>query len=202
MSVYRLAAPSASYCNTQVASVSVVRSPVWLKAPVALVKSDACPVDRITPDEFLTVSTAPLTVPPEYGLRPPAPGQPRPQELAPESAARQILLGQRQAVTRSEGEQQLVTLAGGDRAGEQRGAHADGVGDVAQQSAHDAARPHEQGHDDAEEHPDADVDHALLDCRQVRGPGDEREGDDDEEHGHALADRGGFPGRTAPEGVT
>jgi hypothetical protein len=73
-------------------------------------------LNRITPDEFLTVSTAPLTVPPEYGLRPPAPGQPRPQELAPESAARQILLGQRQAVTRSEGEQQLVTLAGGDRA--------------------------------------------------------------------------------------
>lgn len=73
-------------------------------------------LNRITPDEFLTVSTAPLTVPPEYGLRPPAPGQPRPQELAPESAARQILLGQRQAVTRSEGEQQLVAQAGGDRA--------------------------------------------------------------------------------------
>lgn len=73
-------------------------------------------LNKITPDEFLTVSTAPLTVPPEYGLRPPSPGQPRPQELAPESAARQILLGQRQAVTRSEGEQQFVTLAGGDRA--------------------------------------------------------------------------------------
>jgi hypothetical protein len=71
---------------------------------------------KVTPDEFLTVSTAPLTVPPEYGLRPPAPGQPRPQELAPESAARQILLGQRQAVTRSPGEQQLVAEAGGDRA--------------------------------------------------------------------------------------
>ncbi|MGZ9098254.1 MAG: DUF3035 domain-containing protein [Brevundimonas sp.] len=71
---------------------------------------------KVTPDEFLTVSTAPLTVPPEYGLRPPAPGQPRPQELAPESAARQILLGQRQAVTRSPGEQQLVAQAGGDRA--------------------------------------------------------------------------------------
>lgn len=71
---------------------------------------------KVTPDEFLTVSTAPLTVPPEYGLRPPAPGQPRPQELAPESAARQILLGQRQAVTRSAGEQILVAQAGGDRA--------------------------------------------------------------------------------------
>lgn len=71
---------------------------------------------KVTPDEFLTVSTAPLTVPPEYGLRPPAPGQPRPQELAPESAARQILLGQRQAVTRTPGEQVLVSQAGGDRA--------------------------------------------------------------------------------------
>jgi hypothetical protein len=71
---------------------------------------------KVTPDEFLTVSTAPLTVPPEYGLRPPAPGQPRPQELAPESAARQILLGQRQSVTRSAGEQILVAQAGGDRA--------------------------------------------------------------------------------------
>ena len=73
-------------------------------------------LSKITPDEFLTVSTAPLTVPPEYGLRPPAPGQPRPQELAPESAARQILLGQRQSITRTAGEQALVTAAGADRA--------------------------------------------------------------------------------------
>lgn len=71
---------------------------------------------KVVPDEFVTVSTAPLSIPPEYGLRPPAPGQPRPQELAPESAARQILLGQRQAVTRSAGEQILVAQAGGDRA--------------------------------------------------------------------------------------
>lgn len=71
---------------------------------------------KVVPDEFVTVSSAPLTVPPEYGLRPPAPGEPRPQELAPESAARQILLGQRQAVTRSQGEQALVSQAGADQA--------------------------------------------------------------------------------------
>jgi hypothetical protein len=71
---------------------------------------------KVVPDEFVTVASAPLTVPPEYGLRPPAPGQPRPQELAPESAARQILLGQRQAITRSPGETALVTAAGADRA--------------------------------------------------------------------------------------
>lgn len=71
---------------------------------------------KVTPDEFLTVSTAPLSIPPEYGLRPPSPGQPRAEDLAPEAAARQILLGQRQAVTRTEGEQALVAAAGADRA--------------------------------------------------------------------------------------
>lgn len=71
---------------------------------------------KVVPDEFVTVSTAPLSVPPEYGLRPPSPGEPRPQELAPESAARQILLGQRQSITRSAGESALVTAAGADRA--------------------------------------------------------------------------------------
>lgn len=78
--------------------------------------SQSIGLTKVTPDEFLTVATAPLTVPPEYGLRPPAPGQPRPDELAPEAAARQILLGQRQAVTRTEGEQVLVAQAGADRA--------------------------------------------------------------------------------------
>ena len=71
---------------------------------------------KVVPNEFVTVASAPLAVPPEYGLRPPNPGEPRPQELAPESAARQILLGQRQAITRSGGEQALVAAAGGDRA--------------------------------------------------------------------------------------
>jgi len=71
---------------------------------------------RTTPDEFRVVTKAPLTLPPEYGLRPPAPGEPRPQELAPESAARNALLGQRAAVTRSQGEQLLVQKAGGERA--------------------------------------------------------------------------------------
>jgi len=77
---------------------------------------DSIGLSKITPDEFLTVSTAPLSLPPEYGLRPPAPGQPRPQELAPESAARQILLGERQSVTRTPGEQLLVAQAGADQA--------------------------------------------------------------------------------------
>ena len=73
-------------------------------------------LNKVVPDEFVTVATAPLSLPPEYGLTPPSPGQPRPQELAPDSAARQILLGQRQAITRTPGEQALAAQAGGDRA--------------------------------------------------------------------------------------
>ena len=73
-------------------------------------------MQKVVPDEFRVVTKAPLVVPPEYALRPPAPGEPRPQELQPESAARQALLGQRSAASRSVGEQALVTRAGGDRA--------------------------------------------------------------------------------------
>lgn len=71
---------------------------------------------KVTPDEFRVVTKAPLVVPPDYALRPPAPGEPRPQELQPESAARQALLGQRAALSRSEGESLLVAKAGADKA--------------------------------------------------------------------------------------
>lgn len=71
---------------------------------------------KVTPDEFRVVTKAPLVVPPDYSLRPPAPGQPRPQELQPESAARVALAGQREGEARSQGERLLVARAGGDRA--------------------------------------------------------------------------------------
>jgi hypothetical protein len=73
-------------------------------------------VTKVTPDEFRVVTKAPLTVPPDYSLRPPAPGEPRPQELQPESAARLALLGSRQAEARTEGEKLLVAKAGADKA--------------------------------------------------------------------------------------
>lgn len=70
---------------------------------------------KTTPDEFRVITKAPLVVPPEYALRPPAPGEPRPQELAPESAARNALLGARGNIVRSQGENLLVAKAGGER---------------------------------------------------------------------------------------
>lgn len=71
---------------------------------------------KITPDEFRVVSKAPLVVPPDFSLRPPAPGQPRPQELQPESAARNALIGRSLSETRSDGEKLLVARAGADKA--------------------------------------------------------------------------------------
>jgi hypothetical protein len=68
------------------------------------------------PDEFRVVSKAPLVVPPDYALRPPAPGEPRPQELQPESQARIALLGKEQAISRSAGETLLVNKAGAQKA--------------------------------------------------------------------------------------
>jgi hypothetical protein len=77
---------------------------------------EALGMTKVTPDEFRVVSKAPLVVPPDYALRPPAPGEPRPQELQPESAARTALFGQRAAEQRDEGEKLFVAKAGADKA--------------------------------------------------------------------------------------
>jgi len=77
---------------------------------------NALGLTKVTPDEFRVVTKAPLVVPPDFALRPPAPGKPRPQELQPESAARTALLGAREGEARSEGEKLLVAKAGADKA--------------------------------------------------------------------------------------
>ena len=44
-----------------------------------------------SPDEFAVESRAPLSVPPEFNLRPPEPGAPRPQETPADKLARNAL---------------------------------------------------------------------------------------------------------------
>lgn len=78
--------------------------------------SAAFGLEKVTPDEFRVVTKAPLTLPPDYSLRPPQPGEPRPQELQPESAARQALEGQREGDVRSDGEKLFVAKAGAEHA--------------------------------------------------------------------------------------
>ena len=69
---------------------------------------------KVSPDEFRVVSQAPLTLPPDYSLRPPRPGEPRPQELQPTDEARASLFGQDIAASASPGERTFVTDAHAD----------------------------------------------------------------------------------------
>lgn len=69
-------------------------------------------MERVTPDEFRTVSKAPLVVPPDYNLRPPKPGAPRPQDMTPSQAARNAILAN--AEYGSSGQEALIARAGAD----------------------------------------------------------------------------------------
>lgn len=46
-------------------------------------------LEEAPPDEFTVESRAPLTIPPEFNLRPPEPGAPRPQEMSASTKARE-----------------------------------------------------------------------------------------------------------------
>jgi len=46
---------------------------------------------KVSPDEFKIVSHSPLTMPPNAELRPPRPGEPRPQEVTPAEQAKEAL---------------------------------------------------------------------------------------------------------------
>jgi len=79
--------------------------------------------DKTPPDEFTVVSRAPLSQPPDYSLRPPDPGAPRPQDGGVRDQARQVLLSNasrnansQQFAGRSQGEQVLLSKAGADKA--------------------------------------------------------------------------------------
>lgn len=58
---------------------------------------EAVGITKKMPDEFEVVKQAPLVLPPNFTLRPPEPGAPRPQELQPREAAQAALTGRRQA---------------------------------------------------------------------------------------------------------
>lgn len=64
------------------------------------------------PDEFAIATKAPLVVPPDYALRPPRPGESRPQELSPSERAQQVLLGDTSSAPPTQGEQALLQKAG------------------------------------------------------------------------------------------
>jgi len=48
-------------------------------------------MDQVGPDEFAVESRAPLTIPPDFSLRPPQPGALRPQEVTAAEKARKVI---------------------------------------------------------------------------------------------------------------
>lgn len=71
---------------------------------------DALGMGKRSPDEFAVVTRAPLIMPPDYGLRPPRPGESRPGVDTPTEQARASLLGQPADAVR-DGDPQVVTAA-------------------------------------------------------------------------------------------
>lgn len=78
---------------------------------------------RTPPDEFAVVDQPPLSIPPDFGLRPPMPGMPRPQVIESSDRAKEILLGSSpssgEAVdpsSVSEAEKALLAQSGADSA--------------------------------------------------------------------------------------
>lgn len=75
----------------------------------------ACGGSR-TPNELAISRQAPLVVPPDFNLRPPRPGDPRPQEIDAQSQAIDALFGPGvQLPPRTPGEQALLNAAGANR---------------------------------------------------------------------------------------
>lgn len=69
-------------------------------------------LDRRAPDEFAVVKEAPLVIPPDFTLRPPRAGVPRPQELDAQGQALDVMFGPGSAAAaRSLGEQVLLDAA-------------------------------------------------------------------------------------------
>ena len=68
--------------------------------------------NKNSPDEFAIATKAPLVVPPDYSLRPPRPGESRPQELTTSERAQQVLLGDSTVAPPTQGEQALLMKAG------------------------------------------------------------------------------------------
>ncbi len=73
--------------------------------------------DKKSPDEFAVTKEAPLVMPPDFALKPPRPGAPRPTELGTQGQALEALFGAGAAAApRSPGEQALLDKAGATKA--------------------------------------------------------------------------------------
>lgn len=75
--------------------------------------------EKAPPDEFQVVARAPLSMPPDFSLRPPQPGATRPQEGTTREQAKKIITGQRGSTPiattgRTQGDIALMKRIGAD----------------------------------------------------------------------------------------
>lgn len=96
---------------------------IMLVAAVALTGCDrtrrTLGLNKTVPDEFAVATPAPLAIPPDFNLRPPAPGSERAEEASPAEAGRAVLLGRARLLDYqkrgfSGGETAVLGLAGAD----------------------------------------------------------------------------------------
>ncbi len=76
---------------------------------------DQLGLNKQVPDEFKVVKRAPLDLPPDYSLRPPRPGAPRPQEATTSATAAQTVFGEtatKEVSAPTSGEAALLGRAG------------------------------------------------------------------------------------------
>jgi hypothetical protein len=86
----------------------------------ALIGTSACTsgvrqalgAERTTPDEFRVVTIAPLTVPPEYALRPPRPGELRAEDIFQDRQAQRALFGDLEGSSATDAEILFAARAG------------------------------------------------------------------------------------------
>ncbi len=102
----------------------MIRSPLPALACLSLLALAGCSGDEVSrtfgitrdaPDEFAVTTRAPLSMPPDYALRPPRPGALRPQEQSARAAAEGALVPQaalQPAAQMTPGQQALLQAAG------------------------------------------------------------------------------------------
>lgn len=101
----------------------LIPAAIMLVAAVALTGCDrtrrTLGLNRTVPDEFAVATPAPLAIPPDFNLRPPAPGSERAKEATAAEQGRAVLIGRARLLDYqnrgfSGGETALLGLAGAD----------------------------------------------------------------------------------------
>lgn len=102
--------------------------------------SEALGITKDAPNEFNILTNAPLVVPPEYNLRPPAPGESSLMDNYSQKSARDALLSEIDPTEPTRGEAVFLTRAGVGRADQEIRLKIDGQNSVERKSGDFADR--------------------------------------------------------------